>query len=50
MTSCRFSGASDSCDYLVITGGEPLKHPEFGSVIERSETRLSGCCSEYEWF
>lgn len=22
------------CDYLVITGGEPLKHPEFGSVMD----------------
>ncbi len=23
------------CDYLVITGGEPLKHPEFSDVIAR---------------
>lgn len=22
------------CDYLVITGGEPLQHPEFGRVME----------------
>ncbi len=24
-----------ACDYIVITGGEPLKHPDFGEVIER---------------
>lgn len=24
-----------SCEYLVITGGEPLQHPDFGQVIER---------------
>jgi MoaA/NifB/PqqE/SkfB family radical SAM enzyme len=23
-----------NCEYLVITGGEPLKHPEFGRVME----------------
>ena len=23
------------CDYVVITGGEPLKHPEFGSIMDR---------------
>lgn len=27
-----------SCDYVVITGGEPLQHPEFGEVIERVQT------------
>jgi len=29
------SGIRKTCDYLVITGGEPLKHPEFGTVMER---------------
>jgi len=24
-----------ACDYIVITGGEPLKHPEFSDVIRR---------------
>lgn len=27
-----------ACDYIVITGGEPLKHPDFGEVIERIQT------------
>lgn len=25
------------CDYLVITGGEPLKHPEFAEVVGRTK-------------
>jgi len=29
-----FSRIRNTSDYLVITGGEPLKHPDFGRVIE----------------
>jgi MoaA/NifB/PqqE/SkfB family radical SAM enzyme len=30
-----FARIRRKCDYIVITGGEPLKHPQFSEVIER---------------